>query len=152
MLLRNLAVACLLACGTGLALAQTVPSAPSSPGPSSPRAPVADAPLGDVFISPAALDLMWRNTDLAGQPVYNLQDEKVGKIDEILFDPDGRIAAMIVGVGGVFGLGKKNVAVAFKAFRLTRDDNGSAKLMLDIARPTLESAPDYAPAKGRNPG
>jgi sporulation protein YlmC with PRC-barrel domain len=95
---------------------------------------------------------LWGSRDLTGRAVYNIQDEKLGTIEDILFDADGRIAAAVLGMGGVLGLGKKSVAVAYKAIRLTRDDSGQPRVTLDIARTTLEAAPDYTPAKGRNPG
>jgi sporulation protein YlmC with PRC-barrel domain len=162
MQLRRLAIAGLIAGAAGLSphavLAQPAPS-PTAPPPTAPSvsgqppAPTAPAaPLGDLFLSPAGLDLLWGSRDLTGRAVYNIQDEKLGTIEDILFDADGRIAAAVLGMGGVLGLGKKSVAVAYKAIRLTRDDSGQPRVTLDIARTTLEAAPDYTPAKGRNPG
>jgi hypothetical protein len=148
---RRTVLAGLVMAGSGIAVAQPAPSTTAPPAAAPGRNPTT-APLGDLFVSPAALDLMWRSGDLAGRAVYNVQDEKIGSIDEILFEADGRIAAIVVGIGGVLGLGKKTVAVAYRAFRLSRDDGGNTKVTLDIARTTLEAAPDYTPAKGRNPG
>lgn len=148
---RRTVLAGLVMAGSGIAVAQPAPSTTAPPAPAPGRNPTT-APLGDLFVSPAALDLMWRSGDLAGRAVYNVQEEKIGSIDEILFEADGRIAAIVVGIGGVLGLGKKTVAVAYRAFRLSRDDGGNTKVTLDIARTTLEAAPDYTPAKGRNPG
>jgi sporulation protein YlmC with PRC-barrel domain len=151
MLRRELVIAGLVMAGSGGALAQPAPPT-TAPPPTTPGRNPTTAPLGDLFVSPAALDAMWRSSDLAGRAVYNVQDEKIGTVQEILFEADGRIAAIVIGMGGVLGLGKKTVAVAYRAFRLTRDDDGSTKVTLDIARTTLEAAPDYTPAKGRNPG
>jgi len=42
-------------------------------------------------------------TDWYKQSVYDPSNSKIGQIDDVLVSPDGRINALIVGVGGLLG-------------------------------------------------
>jgi sporulation protein YlmC with PRC-barrel domain len=55
----------------------------------------------------------WRASKLAGVDVYNEANEKIGDINEVILDRSGKVANVILGVGGVLGLGERYVAVAF---------------------------------------
>ena len=51
-------------------------------------------------------------SNLIGASVKNSQGESVGKIDELVIDPqEARIKAAVVSVGGLMGIGAKSVAV-----------------------------------------
>ena len=81
-------------------------------------------------------------SDYYNQSVYDNQDNKVGDVNELLVDKDGRIGAAIVGVGGFLGAGEKNVAVPFNALKLT-EKNGKRYLVMDTTKEALNSAPGY---------
>ena len=49
--------------------------------------------------------------------VYGPDDKQIGKIDDILMDHDGEAQAVVIGVGGFLGFGKKDVAVPFSAMQ-----------------------------------
>ena len=55
----------------------------------------------------------WRASKLAGVDVYNEANEKIGNIHDVILDRSGKVANVILGVGGVLGLGEHYVAVAF---------------------------------------
>jgi sporulation protein YlmC with PRC-barrel domain len=55
----------------------------------------------------------WRGSKLAGVDVYNEANEKIGDINDVILDRSGKVANVILGVGGVLGLGEHYVAVAF---------------------------------------
>jgi sporulation protein YlmC with PRC-barrel domain len=55
----------------------------------------------------------WRASKLAGVDVYNEASEKIGNINDVILDRSGKVAKVILGVGGVVGLGEHYVAVAF---------------------------------------
>jgi sporulation protein YlmC with PRC-barrel domain len=55
----------------------------------------------------------WRASKLAGVDVYNDANEKIGDINDVILDRSGKVANVILGVGGFLGLGEHNVAVAF---------------------------------------
>jgi PRC-barrel domain len=46
-------------------------------------------------------------SDYYNQSVYDNQDNKVGDVNDLLVDKDGRIGAAIVGVGGFLGAGER---------------------------------------------
>ena len=53
----------------------------------------------------------WRSSKVIGLNVYNDAKEKVGEIEEIIIDKSGRVANVIIGVGGFLGMGEHYVAV-----------------------------------------
>ena len=55
----------------------------------------------------------WRASKLAGVTVYNDANEKIGDINDVILDRSGKVANVVLGVGGFLGLGEHNVAVAF---------------------------------------
>ena len=55
----------------------------------------------------------WRGSKLVGVDVYNETNEKIGDINDVILDRSGKVANVVLGVGGVLGLGEHYVAVAF---------------------------------------
>ena len=51
--------------------------------------------------------------ELLDENVVNDANEKVGDINDVLIDSKGKVAAVIVGVGGFLGMGEKDVALTF---------------------------------------
>jgi sporulation protein YlmC with PRC-barrel domain len=91
----SLAAAALIA---GSALAQT--TAPTQP-----------AGAGQVMTQMPP-NLM-RGSQLMGIDVYGADNQKIGDIDEVLVDRQGKIHGFVVGVGGFLGIGQKDVAIPF---------------------------------------
>jgi hypothetical protein len=50
-------------------------------------------------------------------------DNKIGGVDDILIDKEGRVTAVIIGVGGFLGMGEKDVAVPFSSVRASEKNN-----------------------------
>lgn len=58
------------------------------------------------------------------QSVYDTTNTKIGDVADVLVSPtDGKITAVIIGVGGFLGMGEKDVAVAFNEIKWTMRDN-----------------------------
>ena len=55
----------------------------------------------------------WRASKLVGVDVYNEANEKLGDISEVILDKSGKVAHVILGVGGFLGMGEHYVAVGF---------------------------------------
>jgi sporulation protein YlmC with PRC-barrel domain len=55
----------------------------------------------------------WRASKLVGVNVYNEANEKIGDINEVILDKSGKVAHVVLGVGGFLGMGEHYVAVAF---------------------------------------
>jgi hypothetical protein len=63
--------------------------------------------------APMRTENEWRTSKLVGVDVYNEANEKIGDIDEVILDKSGKLATVILGVGGFVGMGEHYVAVAF---------------------------------------
>ena len=63
----------------------------------------------------------WRASKLIGVNVYNQQNEKIGDINEILLAPDGKIAGVILGVGGFLGMGEHDVLVKLDQLKFVNE-------------------------------
>ena len=53
----------------------------------------------------------WRSSKLIGVNIYNEQNEKLGDINEIILDKDGKALGYVVGVGGFLGMGEHDILV-----------------------------------------
>ncbi|ACL56268.1 PRC-barrel domain-containing protein [Methylobacterium nodulans] len=54
-----------------------------------------------------------RVTKITGVGVVGQDHVRVGEIEDLLVDADGRVRAVVIGVGGFLGIGEKKVAVPF---------------------------------------
>jgi uncharacterized protein YrrD len=78
-----------------------------------------------------------------GKPVQNSAGEKIGSVKDILFDDDGKMAAVVVGFGGFLGIGEKTVAITFDAVKPMKDANGNLMLMASFGKDAHNNAPDF---------
>jgi sporulation protein YlmC with PRC-barrel domain len=100
---------------TAPALAQTGQTTPPSPQPSA---------VG--WITQLQPD-QWRTSDLEGLAVYSSNNaDKIGNIDNLIFDSSGRVQAVVIGVGGYLGLGERDIAVPFGQIRFETQPRGTA--------------------------
>ena len=53
----------------------------------------------------------WRSSKLIGVNIYNEQNEKLGDINEIILDKDGKVLGYVIGVGGFLGMGEHDIMV-----------------------------------------
>ena len=81
-------------------------------------------------------------SDYYNQSVYDAKDNKIGDINDLIVEKDGKISAAIIGVGGFLGAGEKNVAIPFTALKLT-EKNGKRYLVMDTTKEALNKAPGY---------
>jgi sporulation protein YlmC with PRC-barrel domain len=84
----------------------------------------------------------FRSTNLVGKTVYNLQDENIGSISDLILDRSGRVAAVIIGVGGFLGLGQSDVAVPMNSLKFVPDDQAMASAEKDAGSATGRAAAD----------
>ncbi|MGN7295365.1 PRC-barrel domain-containing protein [Rhizobium sp. SAFR-030] len=79
--------------------------------PASPATPFLSAPMaGDALF-----------TDLKGSPVRSADGENVGEISDVLIGSNGSLNAIIVSIGGIVGLGGKEIAVPADTFKVGSD-------------------------------
>jgi sporulation protein YlmC with PRC-barrel domain len=82
-------------------------------------------------------------TNYYKQDVYDPSNKKVGAVNDVLVDKQGKITALIVGVGGVLGAGEKDVAVPFDSVRLTTQNDNKWRLVMNTSTDSLKNAPGY---------
>lgn len=63
----------------------------------------------------------WQVSNLEGLEVYNSNNEKIGDISELVLDTSGRIQAVVIGVGGILGVGGREVAFPFEQIRFVNE-------------------------------
>jgi len=79
-------------------------------------------------------------TDWYKQSVYDPANSKIGEIMDVLLSADGKVNALIIGVGGFLCMGEKDVGVPFGAVKHTVKD-GKVYLTLDTTKDALKAAP-----------
>lgn len=100
----------------GPALGQSTNNPPSQ-APSTRVAPTAPA---------ATHSDLWRASKLVGVNVYNEQNEKLGDISEILIDKSGKVAGVVIGVGGFLGMGQHDIMVELSKLKFVDEPVRSA--------------------------
>lgn len=65
----------------------------------------------------------WRSTKLIGLKVYNSNNDDIGDINDLIMGQDGRVEAVVIGVGGFLGMGEHDVAVPFGQVRFVEQSN-----------------------------
>jgi len=91
-----------------------------------------------------------RASKLIGTTVKNDGNESIGSINEIVLGKDGKVAAVVIGVGGFLGMGEREVAVNFDALRVAQDANNRTVVSLDATKETLKAAPEWRWAGDRS--
>ena len=81
-----------------------------------------------------------RVSNIMGRSVYNLRDEAIGEVNDIIINNGKTITAIVVGVGGFLGMGERNVAVAPSAIVLSETNDGSARLVVNTTKEDLKKA------------
>jgi sporulation protein YlmC with PRC-barrel domain len=100
--------------------------------------------------------MVLRASKLEGRNIENASGEKVGDIQQIVFDTqNGRVAYVAVSMGGFLGVGDKLVAVPWEAINVRSSTAGAAgagagserdgdeKLILETSKDKLNAAPEF---------
>lgn len=90
------------------------PVAPSATGQPPAAGATTQAPGAVSFLAQQTAD-QWRADKMVGLNIYGPKNDKVGDVQEILLNKEGRAEAIVIGVGGFLGIGQKSVAVPFNA-------------------------------------
>jgi hypothetical protein len=82
-------------------------------------------------------------SQLLDESVLNEANETVGDVNDVLITSDGKIAGVIVGVGGFLGMGEKDVALAFDQLSFARDNDNDLVVTTMATKESLQAAPAY---------
>lgn len=86
---------------------------------------------------------------LINESVKNAANEAIGDVNDVLISGDGKVAAVIVGVGGFLGMGEKNVAIPFDQLMFAKDAEGVLTVTTSMTKENLQSAPEYVKSENR---
>lgn len=89
-----------------------------------------------------------RASKLVGVKVIGMDHVRVGEIEDVLLTEDGRVRAVVIGVGGFLGIGQKSVAVPFDKLAW---NTGAAAAAAPPSHTTPERAPSDAAAGTAGP-
>jgi hypothetical protein len=112
---------------TAPALAQAVPS---------------DAPTGGAAVESHERD---RAMAILGCAVRDPNGKVIGRLIDVLVDPEGQPSAAVIDFGGFLGVGSRKVAVAWSALRIVTEDKTVA-IQLNLTADQLKVAPEYKDA------
>ena len=88
--------------------------------------------------------------ELLSENVVNAANESIGDINDVLIGHDGRVAAVIVGVGGFLGMGEKDVALPYDQLTFSKDGNNNLIVGTSATKESLETAPEYSRSGDRS--
>jgi len=88
---------------------------------------------------------VFKFSDLKSVDVENTQGEKLGKVEDLVYNPhDGNISYAALSFGSTLGLGGKLFAIPWQSFKPRFDSvNNKHVLSLNVDKKTLESAPGF---------
>ena len=130
-MVKHLLLAAFLTCGAATASAQPQ-QATSPPAPGT----TAILPGRDMPAPTVSGD----TRKLIGRNVQNAQNDTIGEIKSVYIGPDGKVDSLIVGVGGILGMGEREVRLAWSDLRVS--DNNE-KVVLNITKDELKAKPEY---------
>ncbi|EWY36213.1 hypothetical protein N825_29255 [Skermanella stibiiresistens SB22] len=78
---------------------------------------------------------------LIGDDVRNLENQPLGRIEDIMIDvPTGRVAYAVLSFGGILGMGEKLFALPWQALRV---DERKRQVTIDMDKARLKEAPGF---------
>ncbi|MBB4076848.1 sporulation protein YlmC with PRC-barrel domain [Bartonella fuyuanensis] len=91
------------------------------------------------YVTPLATDFV--ASSLIGANVYNIEDENIGEVKDIILR-ENNIAGFVIAVGGFLGIGESYVVVSPETIQMT-NDYGKWKLITNATKDSLKNAPIF---------
>src|SRR3984957_10454488 len=139
-MLKHIVLAAFLTCGAIGAYAQTTDQASAPPRSATrpaPAGPPATVSTGDFNASGEMA-----GSAIIGAKVHDSAGNTIGKIDDLYLDDNGAIKVVVVTVGGLMGVGGRDVAVKWSDIAFQRDGK-SVLLTTSLSKDALTAMPDY---------
>ena len=89
------------------------------------------------------VEKVFRHSTIKGMDVWNLDNEHVGKIDELVIDIEkGQVVYAAMSVGGFLGVGDKLFAIPWREFTMEIDEK-SKFFRVDVTKEKLKAAEGF---------
>ncbi len=148
------ACAAILMSTSAIAQTTTTPPATSPPAatpPATTAPPARTPPAAETQMKSKAptqeVTGAWNAKDFMRSRVYNTAGERIGDVNDLIVD-DGRVTAVVIGVGGFLGIGEKEVSLTVDQVKRMVHSDGETYFTVNATKEQLQAAPDYVrPAK-----
>ena len=138
-----IAAAAALAIMTVAAAAQTT----TAPRTTTPAPSATQAPAPKPAVNPLTKEIV---SGIEGTAVYGTDNDKLGRVSEVLMDPLTRkIDRLVVTSGGVLGVGGHQVAIPIDQFKWDRD---KGVFTLSMTTASLKSMPEWVEDEATSTG
>lgn len=147
--MRYLVASALLYAGLiGTAVAQTTPSTSPS-GTTAPGGIQSTQTTAVVtrFVTMKPADTL--SSRLIGINLYNVQNESLGEIEDLVIENGKTITGVVVSVGGFLGIGERYVAIDPSSITLRVENSNITKATVDTTKDNLKNAPAFNYSKRR---
>jgi hypothetical protein len=112
---------------------------PPAAAPEQPAGAITGTPTPEPV--PEQAEHQVRARSLLGVNVSN-GEATIGEVSDLVVTEDGRVEAVVVGVGGFLGIGEKRVALAWNSIKLSEQD-GRRVILVSATRGQLEGMPAF---------
>jgi hypothetical protein len=86
----------------------------------------------------------WLASKFIGTDVVGVDKVKIGDVNDVLFDHNGKVIAYVIGIGGFLGIGTKDVALTPESFDVqTGSDGVSMRLRLITTKDELKTMAEF---------
>ena len=119
-------------------MAAAMPMAGAQSPAAAPNSPVVRAEMTANHLLPGQI----RVSDMKGAAVYDTHNQNIGEIKDIVLGTDGRVAAVILKVGGALGVGGRYVAVGIDDLKIAAA-NAKPRFTVDMSKDQLTTAQTY---------
>ncbi|GGC11592.1 hypothetical protein GCM10011363_30240 [Marivita lacus] len=81
---------------------------------------------------------------LIGKSVYDVDDNDVGEVTDIIVNADGEVSNVIIDFGGFLGIGSSQASLSFEELTiLSTEGFGDVRLYVDATRDQIQNLPQY---------
>lgn len=143
--LATTAIAMLLTGNVYAAQDNTHAAAPAPNGQTQPVNPPGMKSAKDVKADEAEQSGGHLASQLIGKSVYNgagNDAQNIGDVNDLVLGKDGKVASVVVGVGGFLGMGQKNVAIDYGQVEW-QQRNGAWTIVVPTTADELKALPDF---------
>lgn len=83
---------------------------------------------------------------ILGRPLHDTQGAKIGEIENLVVDQNGKVVSVIIGIDRLLGLTEERVEVEWRHLRLEIRDKDAA-FVTDLSRDDLRNLPKAKPGR-----